>query len=359
MIRTKLITMVALMAGSITASTQLIDGVWQGDGWGSVYEIRGAVLKSFEVTSATCVPGFSAERLSREPSGDEAVFRAHNGDAFHIVAGRDEEHKRLGRSAGLTSIALTRVSALPEVCTPPTANTPLGNFEVFARTFAEQYVSFDVRQLDWGRVVARQREKIGPRTTLTQLFENLEAMIAPMNDIHTGIEAPKIKRTFDAPLRPGTDRIVRGNIDRFAKVGRRELEAITNRAYFQHPLLSLCRGQWQYGLTESGIGYLRILQFGAYSRKSGFEGDLRALNRALDRILANPQLRGLVIDVRLSFGAMIDSGLRSPVASLHANTWLMRFRPAPIQPYAMLTPLWSPWSWSLALGRLLADLSSS
>jgi hypothetical protein len=35
--------------------------------------------------------------------------------------------------------------------------------------------------------------------------------------ISIGIAAPKLRREFDAPLRPGNDRIVRGNIERFAR----------------------------------------------------------------------------------------------------------------------------------------------
>ena len=95
----------------------------------------------------------------------------------------------------------------------------------------------------------------------------------------------------------------------FAKKGRRELAGIIDRRYFHDPLVSLCRGQWQFGLMDSGIGYLRILQFGDYSRRRGFESNVRALNRALDRILANPQLRSLIIDMRLSFGGDDQLGL--------------------------------------------------
>lgn len=134
-------------------------------------------------------------------------------------------------------------------------------------------------------------------------------MIQPLTDIHTGIEAPKLKRAFDAPLRPGTDRVVHGDRDGLPKVGRRKLAAITDRAHLHGPLLSLCRGEWQNAFTDGGIGYLRILSFGDYSRHGGLEANLRALNRALDRILGDPKLRGLVIDVRLSFGGDDRLGL--------------------------------------------------
>ncbi len=307
MIPPKLIALAAVLAGSIGAVSQSSEGIWRGEGWGSVYEIRGPALQSFEVTEATCVPGFSATRISQENTRGEIRFRANNRDVYIVAS--DEAHKSLRRPAGLISVNLSRVASLPQTCTPPTANRPLSNFEVFARTFAEQYISFEARQLDWDRVVAQQRAKIGPNTTPKQLFEILTAMIAPLNDIHTGLEAPKIRRNFDPSLRAGTDRVIRGNLDRFAKQGRRELAAVTNRAYLRNPVVSMCHGSWQYGLTEGDVGYLRIFQFGDYASKRGYDSDLVALNRALDQILGNPKLRGLIIDVRLSFGGDDRLGL--------------------------------------------------
>jgi hypothetical protein len=309
MIAFKLMAIAALAAGSVNASLHPIDGVWRSQGWGFVYQIRGAALQAFEVTSTTCVRGFKAEGLPSEAPGRKAKFRSHGGDVFYIATDGDDDHARVVHPGGLTSIVFERLATLPEICATPTANTPLGNFDVFVRTFAEHYISFDLRHVDWDIVVAQHRGNVSMRTTPAQLFEILKSMIQPLSDIHTGIEAPKLRRTFDPPLRPGTDRVVGGNIDRFARAGRRELASITNRAYLHGPLLSLCRGQWQYGMAENGIGYLRILSFGDYSRYGGFEGSLRALNRALGRILGDPKLRGLVIDVRLSFGGDDRLGL--------------------------------------------------
>jgi hypothetical protein len=253
MTQVKLIAIVALAAGSVSASPPPLDGVWRSQSWGLVYQIRGSNLQAFEVTSTTCVQRVQAKRLSPE------TFRTRDGDVFNIVAGGDADRKRVVHPTGLTTIALERLPTLPEICTPPTANTPRGNFDVFAQTFAEQYISFGLRHIDWQQVVAEQRAKVGAQTAPSQLFEILKAMIQPLTDLHTGIEAPKIKRNFDPPLRPGTDRVVGGDLDRFAKEGRRALEEIANRAYLQGPLLSLCHSQWQYGVAANGIGYLRIL----------------------------------------------------------------------------------------------------
>ncbi|WP_321471588.1 S41 family peptidase [uncultured Paludibaculum sp.] len=309
MVSIKLMAMLGLLAGLLDASTQPLDGVWRSQGWGYVFQIQGTSWQAFEVTSTTCVVGYTAKRQPGETAGREATFRTREGEVFFIEADADDRHKRVVRPTELTSLAMERLDKLPAVCAPPTANTPLGNFDVFARTFAEHYISFDLRKVDWERAVAAQRTRITSATTPAELFDILSGLIRPLADIHTGLEAPKLKRVFDAPLRAGTDRVVRGDLNRFEKAGRAELAAVTNRAYLSGRVRSFCRGQWQYGVTEDHIGYLRILGFGDYSRHGRFEGDLRALHRALDVILGDRALRGLVIDVRLSFGGDDRLGL--------------------------------------------------
>ena len=302
------LVLVAVLAGKCLAAPASIDGFWRSQGWGFVYAVREADWQVFEVTSTTCVAAGKAKRLSSAVPGAEATFQARNGDVFSIVGDGDNDRKRIARPTGLTSITIERITVLPRACSPPTANTPLDNFDVFAQTFAEQYISFDLRHVNWQRMVAEQRGKVTARTTPAELFEILSSMIKPLTDIHTGIEAPKLKREFDAPMRPGSDRVIRGNVNRFAKMGRRQLAATTDRRYLHGPIVRLCRGEWQYGMADDGIGYLRILGFGDYGR-GGYESDVRALNHALDQILADRTLRGLVIDVRLSFGGDDRLGL--------------------------------------------------
>jgi hypothetical protein len=274
-----------------------------------VYEIRGSALQAFEVTTTTCVKTFRAERSPVDSAGRDATFRARDGNKIRIVMDDGDGSARAEHPGGLTSMIVERLAGLPGVRAPPTLNTPIGNFEVFARTFSEHYISFDLRDIDWDKFVTQARAKIGPQTSPGQLFDVLATMIKPLADIHTGIDAPKIGRTFDAPLRPGTDRAVHGSITRFEKAGRRELAAITNQAYLQGPVRSLCRGQWQYGSAGNGIGYLRILGFGGYAKRGGFEENRRALDSALDEILGDATLRALVIDLRMSFGGDDQLGL--------------------------------------------------
>ena len=88
-----------------------LDGVWHSLGWGSCTRFAEAVCRLLK-TSRTCVLAFKAER------------------------------QRLAGATDPTFVEMEQISALPAVCTPPTPDTPLGNFDVFAHTFAEHYASF-------------------------------------------------------------------------------------------------------------------------------------------------------------------------------------------------------------------------
>jgi hypothetical protein len=297
------------------AAAPSLDGIWQSEGYGNVYQIRGATLSTFEITAQTCVAGFTARRLNNSLPDREATFRTRDKDLFFFSAGSDDDHKLLIHPDGLSKIRIRRLPHLPAVCDTPTANTPAANFEVFTRTFAEHYIAFDRRRIDWDQAVAANRGKITPSTTPRQLFNVLSSLLQPLGDLHTGLEAPSLKRESPDVFRTGTDRVIRGNIEKFGTEGRRALFAPIDRTYLQGSLRNFCNRQLQFGHINTATGYLRILSFGDYAKHGN---DRRALESALDQIFSDPRLRSLIIDVRLSFGG--DDHLGLVIASRLATT---------------------------------------
>jgi hypothetical protein len=287
------------------AAGQSFDGVWQSQGYGYVFSVQGPVLKAFEVTSTTCVAGFTARRQMVVTPGQKAAFKSKDQGLFFVRAGGANDHKRLHFDGGVSDLRIDRLPRLPAACESPTANTPIDNFEVFTRTWAEHYISFDLKHTDWDKIVRDNRPTVTARTTPVQLFDILEAMIKPFGDLHTGIAAPKLKRETKEFWRPGSDRVIKGGVDRFASRGRRMLFAVTDRAYVHGPLRKFCRGKLQFGHINDTTGYLRILSFGGYSKHE----DLKALESALDAIFSDASVRALVIDVRLAFGGSDELGL--------------------------------------------------
>src|SRR2546422_5129425 len=336
-----------LLASSVVtaapALSQSPEGVWQSQGYGYVFEVTGSHLKAFEVTSTTCVAGFTARlqpiTTASEDSGGAAVFQSNEGDLFFIRAGGPKDHRLLHFENSASDVRIDRIETLPAVCERLTANTPADNFEVFTRTFAEHYISFDLKQKDWGKVVAEYRSKVTPRTTPAQLFDIFEAMIRPLGDVHTSISAPKVHfrgistgREFEG-IRPGTDRVLKGQSEgRFQKSGMPTLFAVTQHAYLRGPVRNFCRGKIQYGHIDAKTGYLRIVAFGGYTKSNDFAAGLTALDAALDEIFSDPMLGALVVDVRINFGGSYryEMAISSRLATSEYLAYTIQARSDPI-----------------------------
>ncbi len=292
----------------VPAPAAPVDGVWRSQGYGYVFAIEGRTLRAFEVTSTTCVPGFTAERDPADVPGREATFKTPEGQTYFIRDGGPDDHKRLHSEGSASDVRIDRLPRLPAMCDHPTANTPVDNFEVFSRTWAEHYISFDLKKTDWDAVVRASRPKVTSNTTPAELFDIFEAMIAPFHDTHTFLDAPDLKRSFQR-LRPGTDRVIRGGFAEFRNVGMPALLAVTERAYLRGPLRKWCSGQIQYGHVDDTTGYLQILSFSGYREGGDFAAGLEDLEAALDAVFSDPDLRRLVIDVRINFGGADPYGL--------------------------------------------------
>jgi len=284
------------------------EGVWRSQGYGYVIEFQGSSLQAYEVTETTCVKSFAAKMESRAANGAEATYRGPEGLMFSIESGGTPDHRLAHVAGSVSRIRFDRVPRKPEVCDHPSANTTLGNFDVFAQTWAEHYISFELKHTDWSKVVAENRAKITPATTSSQMFEILKSMIAPFGDAHAAIIAPDVRKQY-VGLRSGTGRVFQdmGGKDAFLKSGLAKLLDITRRAYLKGELRNFCNGKIQYGHVDSETGYLRIIAFDDFAK--GFEKGQKALDAALDQIFADAKLRRLVIDVRFNSGGADPYGL--------------------------------------------------
>jgi hypothetical protein len=282
-----------------------LDGIWQTEGYGYIFLIKGSTLTAFETTTSTCVQGLTARRKTRTSAPWEAVFRSKHESTLFFRSSGVGDHGILHLEDSVPDISIRRITKMPASCGHPTEDTPTGNFEVFTRTWAENYISFTRRHVDWNSVVAQYRGKVTGETTPAQLFDIFQSMIKPLGDLHTYITAPTLKRASDDYFRTGTDRIFKGGDDRFAERVRWQLFAITNRKYLQRPPRMFCRRNVQFGYVNDTTGYLRFLAFSGYSRHN----DLEALEAALDTIFSDSKLKALIIDVRLSFGGSDQLGL--------------------------------------------------
>jgi len=269
-----------------------------------VFEIHGGKLRAFEVTATTCMPGYQAEREDTSLEGSEATFKTDDGDQFFVRRGGTADHRVLHSVGSASDVRIDRIPKLPPACEHPTPNTPQANFEVFTRTWSENYILFAQPHAEWDAAVAANRAKVGDQTTPAELFDIFAGMVEPLHNLHSYIDAPDLKRELRT-WKPGTDRLVK---DVPGGLGRRRLSqvtpkllAITDRAYLKTPLRKWCNDQVQYAHVDEHTGYLRIVSFNSYTQE-GFASGMAALQSALDEIFSDPKLKALIIDVRINFG---------------------------------------------------------
>lgn len=133
--------------GQHGASPGLI-GIWKSDGYGLVFVGNGDTIQIYEVTQTTCVP--TATKLTRRTdtlAHAEAVY-VDGYRVFLLRATPDSNEKRLQIDGTASHMVIHRIASRPARCDPPTPDTPEGNFEVFAQTWAEHYISFDAKGAD-------------------------------------------------------------------------------------------------------------------------------------------------------------------------------------------------------------------
>jgi len=269
-------------------------------------EISDSGLHTYQLTSISCIPGWTAERQNASKI-NESVFTGR--DTVRLSDGPSEDIKHLHLDGTVSDIVLHRISERPPKCTQRVDNSPDGNYAVFWQTFAEQYPFFSLRKMDWKSVDRKFRPQVSSETPLEQLFEILRQMIEPLKDAHTGIAAMDIKKDFDG-WRKDSNHLDDGE---WARVQ----ELIATR-YIQGSLRSFCNGRLQFGMLDHGIGYLRISAFYGYVDRSNYGDALAALQYSLDTIFTDEsKLKDLVVDVRLNHGG--DDALGLEIASRLAN----------------------------------------
>src|SRR5262245_28647307 len=104
------------------AIAERLNGVWQSQGYGYIFEISDSSLNVFDVTMTTCVFDFKASRDRIERPGRDATFNTKDGDVYFIRAGGEADHKLLHNDGAASDIRIDRLPMMPKVCNPRTRN---------------------------------------------------------------------------------------------------------------------------------------------------------------------------------------------------------------------------------------------
>jgi len=293
-----------------SSSAQSLDGFWQSDAYGLLVEIRGANLSTYQTTSISCLPWWTAKRSDGEGKKSEVVFK-RGGTPIRLIPGPSSDTLLMRDGVSVSSVSLRRISARPDNCSDKLANTPQNNYAVFWQTFAEQFALFPLYDADWVAVDRKYRPQVTSSTTPEELFDILREMILPFHNAHTNINASSIKRLYigykpvseiGLKLQANSSLSIKELLDLSAKLAQRTRDIIESK-YSDGKLRSYCNDMIQFGMLRNSIGYLRILGFEGYAKDGGFEQESINLEAALDDIFKDAKkINGLVIDVRINPG---------------------------------------------------------
>jgi hypothetical protein len=292
------------------AEAQPPKGFWLADGYGLVVEIGDAKMSTYQITSISCVPWWTATRSDADESKADVVFNRGDAD-IRLTPGPSPDTLLMREGPSISSLSLRRISTRPETCARTLPNTPLENYNVFWQTYAEQFALFPLYRTDWAAVDRRYRPRVTPATTAEQLFDIFREMILPFHNAHTNINAASIHRqyvgyrsasdigrTLQATSSLSTDEI----LDLFNQKAQRAKEIIESR-YSASKLRPYVNGMIHFGMLSGSIGYMRILAFDGYTKDGDFGQGAIALESALDDMFKDAeQMRGLIIDVRVNTG---------------------------------------------------------
>ena len=284
-------------------------GLWESVGYGLLVEIDSITLRTFQTTSISCIPWWTAQRIEGD-TPDEVVF--NRGDArIRLTVGPSQDELLMREGPSISRVTLRRVRNRPERCNEAAANTPMNTYAVFWQTFAEQFALFDVYRTDWGAVDRKFRPRVTDSTTPEELFGILREMILPFHNAHTNIAAGSIRHQY-LGYRPASEigrklqasgTLTIGEILGLVSEQDRRTRAIIESHYSVGPLRPYLNNQAWFGMLAGEIGYLRLLAFSDYTTEGGFDKDSTALETALDDIFKDAaRMKGLIIDVRINIG---------------------------------------------------------
>jgi hypothetical protein len=314
-----------------------LEGAWLADGYGLLVEFDVAGLRTYELTSISCIPSRTGKLEENRPSGLVSTFVSGH-STMTVSRTKDPDILQLHMDGAASDIVLHRASTRPSACGRTPTNSPQENYDILWQTFAEQYPFFALHKVNWHFIDQNFRPRVTATTSPAELFQIFRDMIEPLQDTHTGLEADDIHAEYDG---------WRNDPNHLEESDWKKAASIIESKYVLGALQLYCKNRIQFGMLSHRIGYLRITTFYDYADEGGYVNEVRCLQHGLDAIFRNAgKLDGLVIDVRLNHGG--DDPLGTEIASRLTDKKYLAYTKAARNNREMdapihLTPLQQTW----------------
>ncbi|MGW7046845.1 S41 family peptidase [Streptomyces avermitilis] len=294
------VVLLALAAGTELAASPVaaapyaadrVDGVWRVDGYGTVLSIEDGRLREYQTTAVSCLRGDTARRTGQ--AGNSVIYTGDDATVYRIRPAAGKAGATLHFDGSVGDRRLRRLLALPAGCATAAPTGAPATFDVFWQTFEENYPFFAAKETNWQAVRDRYRPRVHDGMPDTELFALLREMVLPLYDAHVGIDAGDTgsfaqSRPGTMPPGPGLDQRAQRFVEQHDLAGMR--------------LQTFANGRIGYARLPDGTGYLRISGFGGYDHNSpAYARNSAVLDETLSQVI-RPELRGLVLDLRINGG---------------------------------------------------------
>ena len=300
----------ACLGCALSPQSQALQGTWLSNGYGTGARISGQWVESFAVANQTCLS-----------EGRDPLFGLLA--EYNITLADDGQSFVLGFDGTDQIIRFDRIADLPDYCATPPADTPIGNFNMFADVFATHYAFFDVYGVDWDAAVSRARQRVPAAATDEALFAILSGLLAPLADGHIGLKARIDGTRWLYEPNPGA---LFEKVQADARAAGQSIDAAEDafrRTYWDtHVAGRILQGNGtttgsgfvQYGLVGQRTGYINFLTMAGFA--TGDIGDpvsdIAAIHDVMDQAIAEFEAAGVtnvIIDLSLNFGGFDDAAL--------------------------------------------------
>jgi hypothetical protein len=287
-----------------------LQGAWRSQGYGKILLIESDQYTLFEETTISCqklCTGAIAELIHYY----EDLVVSPNGQAFSAH-----------RVSGVARISFRRLKSLPANATATrnhASKDPEYNFEIFWRTFDEQYALFKLKSVAWDQAYHTYRPQINARSSRETLFATMAAMLRPLKDGHIRLNTPW--GHYNAGAHPAlyqrlTQELEDANDDRelASYLGdlKEWLHDVIHEDYLGNGVSHGGNRLLEWGRLNDAVGYLNIWAMAGQSGKTGRPAaDLSVVDSVMQKVLADiGELPNLVVDLRSNGGGYDGVALR-------------------------------------------------
>lgn len=282
-----LVALLAFGAFWLFSGDKTYDGLWKTEGYGLLFKVDGGRVTTYQVSGEQLVPYEALDgkvRSNRLKLPVITLDLAMKGERLAVTTG-----------SGTPMFEAERIDTLDTYEIVEPTEDPFVNYEVFFKTFEENYPFFDLYGVDWQDLKQERSMLVEAGMSQEDFFRVLANSLTYFNDDHVYVQ------WGDTVFTPYTD-LPQWHVDKQSK----PLVEVIESAYFGTFTYSDDR-YIRYGRLDDKTGYILIATMAGYeSENEAVEKVAGAFGKALKAL---EDTERIVLDLRFNRGGFDAVGL--------------------------------------------------